>query len=365
MPPKPNSVYPSLDDFVDESVSESIVEKPTVNSNEPKTIRKENRAPIIEDWVSESEEEDEPKSQSVKPNITKIEFVKSKTNRKPVEQIVNAARNFFSKAAVTVNTARPVNTTHPKRTMNAAKPRPKVVLNVVQGNQGNPRHDLKDKGVIDSGCSRHMTGNKSYLTDYEEINGGFVAFGGNSKGGKITGKGKIRTGKLNFKNMYFEKELKFKLFSVSQMCDKKNSVLFTDTACVVLSPNFKLTDESHVLLKVPRKDNMYSVDLKNVIPQRGKFDGKADKGFSVGYSTNSKAFRVFNSRTRIVEENMHVKFSKNTPNIARSRPNWLFDVDALIKSMNYKPVVTGNQSNGSAVTKDSPGAGYKPSGEEE
>ncbi|GJS49124.1 hypothetical protein Tco_0599245 [Tanacetum coccineum] len=51
---------------------------------------------------------------------------------------------------------------------------------------GNPQQDLKDKGVIDSGCSRHMTGNKSYLTDYEEIDGGFVAFGGNSKGGKIT-----------------------------------------------------------------------------------------------------------------------------------------------------------------------------------
>ncbi|GKB03150.1 hypothetical protein Tco_0831239 [Tanacetum coccineum] len=131
------------------------------------------------------------------------------------------------------------------------------------------QQDLKDKGVIDSGCSRHMTGNKSYLTDYEEINGGFVAFGGNSKGGKITGKGKIRTGKLDFEDVYFVKELKFNLFSVSQMCDKKNSVLFTDTECVVLSPDFKLTDESHVLLKVPRKDNMYNFDLKNVVPQGG------------------------------------------------------------------------------------------------
>ncbi|GJZ34686.1 putative ribonuclease H-like domain-containing protein [Tanacetum coccineum] len=98
-----------------------------------------------------------------------------------------------------------------------------------------------------SGCSRHMTGNRSYLTDYEEIDGGFVAFGGNSKGGKITGKGKIRTGKLDFEDVYFVKELKFNLFSVSQMCDKKNSVLFTDTACVVLSPDFKLTDEIYVL----------------------------------------------------------------------------------------------------------------------
>ncbi|GJT90196.1 hypothetical protein Tco_1079041 [Tanacetum coccineum] len=101
----------------------------------------------------------------------------------------------------------------------------------------NTQQDLKDKGVIDSGCSRHMTGNKSYLTDYEEIDGEFVAFGGNSKGGKITGKGKIKTGKLDFEDVYFVKELKFNLFSVSQMCDKKNSVLFTDIECVVLSPD--------------------------------------------------------------------------------------------------------------------------------
>ncbi|GJT96462.1 putative ribonuclease H-like domain-containing protein [Tanacetum coccineum] len=243
-----------------------------------------------------------------------------------------------------------------------------------------------------------------------------------------------------------------------KLLGKKNNVLFTDTACVVLSPDFKLTDERHVLLKVPRKDNMYSADLNNVVPQGGienlidlrvkvvrcdngtkfknrvmnqfcemkgrkpvlsfmrpfgcpvtilntidhlgKFDGKADERFFIGYSTNSKAFRVFNSRTRIVEENMHVKFSEDTPNIAGSGPNWLFDINALTYSMNYKPVVVGNQSNGNAGTKacddtgktrmetvprkdyillplwtqdplfssnskDSPDAGFKPSGEEE
>ncbi|GJX56578.1 hypothetical protein Tco_0286475 [Tanacetum coccineum] len=57
-----------------------------------------------------------------------------------------------------------------------------------------------------------------------------------------------------------------------------------------------------------------------------------------GYSTNSKAFRVFNSRTRIVEENLHVQFSENTPNIAGSGPNWLFDIDVLTNSMNIKEV---------------------------
>ncbi|GJQ96117.1 putative ribonuclease H-like domain-containing protein [Tanacetum coccineum] len=114
-----------------------------------------------------------------------------------------------------------------------------------------------------------MTRNKSFFTDYQEIDGRFVTFGESPKGGKITRKYKIRTGKLDFEDVYFVKELKFNLFSVSQMCDKKNSVLFTKTECLVLSPNFKLLDESQVLLKVPRHDNMYSFDLKNVVPSGG------------------------------------------------------------------------------------------------
>ncbi|GJX35029.1 hypothetical protein Tco_0246586 [Tanacetum coccineum] len=199
---------------------------------------------------------------------------------------LNTARQNSSRAAV--NTARPINTAYPRPTVNCARPAsngnvttvgPKAVVSDNKGNEanvvkalimlgletkrkGNPQQDLKDKGVIDSGCSRHMTGNRSYLTDYEELLG-FVALRRvEPNGGKITGKGKISTGKLDFEDVYFVKELKFNLFSVSQMCDKKNSVLFTDTECVVLSPDFKLLDESHVLLKVPRKDNMYSVVIK-------------------------------------------------------------------------------------------------------
>nr|GEZ44256.1 ribonuclease H-like domain-containing protein [Tanacetum cinerariifolium] len=105
--------------------------------------------------------------------------------------------------------------------------------------------------------------------DYEEIDRGYVAFGGNLKGVKIATKCTIRTSKLDFENVYFVKELKFNLFSVSQMCDKKNSVLFNDTECTVLSPNSKLIDESQVLLRVLRKNNMYSVGLKNIVPKEG------------------------------------------------------------------------------------------------
>ncbi|GJV39334.1 putative ribonuclease H-like domain-containing protein [Tanacetum coccineum] len=99
------------------------------------------------------------------------------------------------------------------------------------------------------------------------------------------------------------------------------------------------------------------VTILNTINHLGNFDGKADERFFVGYSLNSKAFRVFNSRTRIVEENMHIRFSESTPNVAGSGPNWLFDIDALTETMNYEPVVAGNQSNGNTSTKASVNAG--------
>ncbi|GJV11408.1 putative ribonuclease H-like domain-containing protein [Tanacetum coccineum] len=437
-------------------------------------------------------------------------------------------------------------------------------------NTGNPQQkEYKEKAVIDSGCSRHMTGNKCYLDEYEDYDGGFVSFGDGK--GRISGKGKIKTGSLDFDDVYFCKELKYNLFSVSQICDKKNNVLFTDTECLVLSSDFKLLDESQVLLRVPRKDNIYSVDLKSVVPtggltcliakaiinesntwhmrlrhinfkimnklvkgnlvkgllskifendhtcvacqkgkqhkasyktklvnsiskplhmlhmelfgptnvkslmkkcgngtefknsimnqfckmkgikrefsvgktpqqngvaerknrtliegartmlidsklpttfwakavnttcyvlnrvlvikphnktpyelirgrpplidfmkpfgchvtilntrdHLGKFDGKADEGYFVGYSVVSKAMRVFNKRTRIVEETLNIRFLENAPNVKGNGPNWLFDVDSLSKSMNYVLVVAGNQTNGIAGTKDNIVAGPK------
>nr|GEZ69028.1 ribonuclease H-like domain-containing protein [Tanacetum cinerariifolium] len=122
-----------------------------------------------------------------------------------------------------------------------------------------------DQGYVDSGCSRHMTGNMSYLSNFKEFDEGYVTFRGGAKGGKFTSKGTPKTSKLDFKDVYFAKELQFNLVSVSQMCNKKNSVLFTNIGYFVLSPDFKLTDESQVLLKVPRKNNMYSVDIKNIL----------------------------------------------------------------------------------------------------
>nr|GEV09216.1 uncharacterized mitochondrial protein AtMg00810-like [Tanacetum cinerariifolium] len=113
-----------------------------------------------------------------------------------------------------------------------------------------------------------MTENKAYLLEYQDFNGGPVAF--ESSKGQITGKGKISTENLDFDDVYFVKDLQhFNLFSVSQMCDKKNKVLFTDTKCLVLSHDFKFPDENQVLLRVPRQHNMYSFNLENIVPSRG------------------------------------------------------------------------------------------------
>nr|GEW42308.1 ribonuclease H-like domain-containing protein [Tanacetum cinerariifolium] len=87
------------------------------------------------------------------------------------------------------------------------------------------------------------------------------------------------------------------------------------------------------------------VTILNTIDHLAKFDGKTHEGFFVRYSLNSKAFRVFNNRTKIVEENLHIRFSESLPNIVGSGPDWLFDIDAITRIMNYEPIVAGTQSN--------------------
>nr|GEW62004.1 ribonuclease H-like domain-containing protein [Tanacetum cinerariifolium] len=111
-----------------------------------------------------------------------------------------------------------------------------------------------------------MTSNISYLFDFEPYDGGYVSFG--QGGCKITGKGIIKTGKLEFENVYFVKDLKYNLFSVSQIYDNKNSVLFTNSECIVLGRDFKLLDNANILLRTPRQHNMYSIDLNNIVPHR-------------------------------------------------------------------------------------------------
>ncbi|GJU35499.1 ribonuclease H-like domain-containing protein [Tanacetum coccineum] len=193
--------------------------------------------------------------------VNHVNFSNKMTHHHPkrsfVPQAVLTRTGKINTAGVNVNTAgasintvnRPINTT-------ASTP------------LGNPQQkEYKEKVVIESGCSRHMIGKKCYLDEYEDYYGRFVSFGDGK--GRIYGKGKIKTRSLDFDDVYFYKELKYNLFSVSQIYNKKNNVLFTDTECLVLSSDFKLLDKSQVLLRVPRKDNIYSVDLKSVVPTGG------------------------------------------------------------------------------------------------
>nr|GEX48795.1 putative ribonuclease H-like domain-containing protein [Tanacetum cinerariifolium] len=94
------------------------------------------------------------------------------------------------------------------------------------------------------------------------------------------------------------------------------------------------------------------VTILNTLDSLGKFEGKVDEGFLVGYSISSKAFRVFNSRTRIVQVTLHVNFLENKPNVTGSGPTWLFDIDSLTRTMNYQPGTAGNQTNPSAGFQD-------------
>ncbi|GJY50952.1 putative ribonuclease H-like domain-containing protein [Tanacetum coccineum] len=124
----------------------------------------------------------------------------------------------------------------------------------------------KDRGIVDSGCSRSMSGNRDKLEDFVAMDGGEVTFGGGV--GHITGKGTIRTKTMDFENVLYVKELdQFNLISVSQICDKKHRVLFTENECIVLSSEFKLPDPSMVLFTVPRRHNLYTFSLNDFSSQ--------------------------------------------------------------------------------------------------
>ncbi|GJV55572.1 ribonuclease H-like domain-containing protein [Tanacetum coccineum] len=201
-----------------------------------------------------------PNANSVRPNVNT-----GRVNVNSVRSNVNTSRTNVNPVRPTVNTSSSnVNTVRsrqpvPTKTSNSFSPkRP----------QDHPLKNMVDRGIFDSGCSGHMTGNKDQLEDFEEFNGGSVTFGGSK--GYIYGKGKIRVGNLDFESVSFVKELgHFNLFSISQICDKQHKVLFTETECLVVSSDFKMPDENQILLKVPRHHNMYSFDMKTPTPAKG------------------------------------------------------------------------------------------------
>ncbi len=113
--------------------------------------------------------------------------------------------------------------------------------------------------IIDSGCSRHMTGNLALLQDVKPVRGGHIAFVG-ANGGNITDQGIVSNGSVSFDKFNFCEQLKHNLLSVSQICDKEHTVAFTKEECLVLKPGFKIPEE-WILLKAPRTSNIYQIDM--------------------------------------------------------------------------------------------------------
>ncbi|GJV06339.1 ribonuclease H-like domain-containing protein [Tanacetum coccineum] len=188
-----------------------------------------------------------PNINSVRPNINT-----GRTNVNSVRPRVNTGSSNVN----TVRSRQPV----PTRTSNSFSPkRPQGNWGTaVKTSAGYNWRNSRPNSNCDSGptfirtvnAKGHMTGNKDHLDDFEECKGGSVTFGGSK--GYITGKGRIRVGNLDFDSVSFVKELgHFNLFSISQICDKHHKVLFTETECLVVSPDFKMPDENQILLKVP------------------------------------------------------------------------------------------------------------------
>nr|GEX10167.1 hypothetical protein [Tanacetum cinerariifolium] len=348
MPSKPDLVFHDAS-TVNETVQDKSKGEPMPTQKEPSFVQTSKHVktprtsvkPVEHPTQAENLRKDIPKSRVRHQRPVKHVVNKAHSPiRRPINHIPTPKhRNFHQK--VTTVKAKKVNAvqgTKENWIQVSHGLGPQKTLSFLFDVHGNPQQALKDKDVIDSVCSRHMTG--KYLIS------------------------------LTLKKLI---EDMLHLVGIQKV---KINVLFTDTECVVLSSDFKLPDKIHVLLRVLRENNMYNVDIKNVVPSGdltclfakatldesnlwhrrpghinfktmnklvkdplGKFDGKADEGFLVGYSVNSKAFRLFNSRTKIVE---------NQPNVVGSGPKWLFDTDTLTQSMNYQPVVAGNQPNHNA-----------------
>ncbi|GJU14893.1 putative ribonuclease H-like domain-containing protein [Tanacetum coccineum] len=278
-------------------------------------------------------------------------------NRRFVPQTVLTRSGKINTAGASVNTVvRPVNTADSKQLIKDTTTRDRAVVSENKGkwanavkasacwvwkakNSSNPQQkEYKEKEVIDSGCSRHMTGNICYLTEYEDYDGGFVSFRDGK--GRIFRKGKIKTGTLNFDYNGVAERKNRTLIEAARimLVDSKLPTTFwakaVNTACYVLNrvlvikPHNK-TPYEIIRRRTPLMDFMKPfgchVTILNTRDHLGKFDGKANEGFFVGYS---------------------VKWTRLA-----------FDVDSLTISMNYVLVVAGNQTNGIAGTRDNIVAG--------
>ncbi|GKC77146.1 putative ribonuclease H-like domain-containing protein, partial [Tanacetum coccineum] len=143
-------------------------------------------------------------------------------------------------------------------------------------------------------CSGSMTGDKDKLSDFKEFKGGYVAFGNDSKGGRISGKGTIKTSCLDFEKVSYVEELKFNLLSVSQICDKKHNVLFTEEVYVKQPPGFE--DPAH-----PNKSSMVK-DFEDLMQKEFKMSSMGELTFFLGLQVKQSNGGIFLSQDKYVKD---------------------------------------------------------------
>nr|GEU43216.1 hypothetical protein [Tanacetum cinerariifolium] len=223
------------------------------------------------------------------------------TKKHPQKHIVPAAVLTKSKP-ISVTAARPVSADVP---------------NIM----GNPQYALKDKGVIDSGCSRHMTGNMSYLSDFQELNGGYVAFSGNPKGGNISGKGKIK------------------------IATKDETSPILNTFIIGLENQLSLKGIKREF-SVPRTPQQNGIaERKNMTLIEAARTMLADSILPIPFWAET-----VNTACYVQNRVLVTKPQNKTPYelLHGTGPTWLFNIDSLTRTMNYQPVIARNQSNLSA-----------------
>ncbi|GJS91657.1 putative ribonuclease H-like domain-containing protein [Tanacetum coccineum] len=385
-----------------ESMPEPVVNEPNVVS-QPKVW---SDAPIIEEYESNSKDEHANfNKQAVPINAArKVNTVKPiVTNARPKAGFHNSVspfrKSFYRTTALRTNFSKQKVNTAEVNTFSAVKRKRETVVK-------------SSAGIVDSGCSRHMTGNKAYLAEYQDFNGGPVDW---YLGNLVRGlpskifqndhtcvacqKGKQHKASCKAKTVSSISQplqlLHMDLFgptSVRSLNHKTYCLVITDDFSSLVGCFLRTKDETSGIKReysnvrtlqqngVAERKNMTLIEaartmlvdsflpntfwaeavstacyvLNRVLvtkPQNKTpyelitVDGKSDEGFLVGYSLQSKAFRVYNLETKRVEENLHITFLENKPNVAGKGPTWLFDLDYLTDSMNYQPVRSENQAN--------------------
>nr|GEX97324.1 retrovirus-related Pol polyprotein from transposon TNT 1-94 [Tanacetum cinerariifolium] len=207
--------------------------------------------------------------------------------------------------------------------------------------------DVKNKGVY----SFSPPIIEDWIFDDENYVGGFVSFGDGK--GRISGKGKIKTGTLDFDDVYFWIKREFSVARTPRqngVAKKKNRTLKEATRTMLVDSKLPTTFRAEAV-----NTACYVLNRALVIKPHNKtpyeliFGRPSLIDFMKPFG---KAMRVFNKRTMIVEETLNTRFLENAPNVKGNGPDWRFDINSLTISMNYVPVVAGFQTNRIAGTKN-------------